>query len=112
MGPWSWLAAHDFLEMGEVVMSHTLDSAPLAEQRETSNLGLGDGTDGIQVRRMSLIEIIKSTLTDLHDRRRRSESYPHAEQLEQRIRGWEEILARLKELQGRFVTLAEANLPQ
>jgi len=88
---------------------------PIANQvldSSASVLDCGEEPGGLLVRRMSLIEIIKLTLTDLHDRRRRSETYPHTEQLEERIRVWEEVLARLKELQGRFVTLAEADLPQ
>lgn len=64
-----------------------------------------------QVPRPSLIEIIKLALTDLHDRRRRAEAYPHVERLEEKIRCWEDALVWLKELSEPSVSLRAVEDP-
>jgi hypothetical protein len=83
-------------------------------ERETSESLLGEhgASAGFRVRRLPLIQIIKLALADLHDRRRRSESYPQVERLEELISYWEDTLARLKELPGPSVSLqGECPLP-
>lgn len=86
------------------------DRHPLAidhiGQVTSATLEIGEATpERCTVKRLSLIEIIKLALADLHDRRRGAEGYPHAEQLEETIRGWEDVLVWLKELRGSCVQL-------
>jgi hypothetical protein len=64
-----------------------------------------------EVPRMSLIEIVKLALADLHERRRRSESYPVVERLEDQIKCWEDALAWLKDQPGSCLSLQGAAPP-
>jgi hypothetical protein len=93
--------------------SDTLDLDPRAIERDASASSAACATapEGIRVGRMPLIEVIKLVLTDLHDRRRRCESLSHSQQLEEKIKSWEDVLARLKELSGRYVSLQQEDLP-
>jgi hypothetical protein len=91
--------------------SQTLDLN--RRERETSESLLGGiaAPAGFRVRRLPLIQIIRLALADLHDRRRRSDSYPQVERLEELISYWEDTLARLKELPGPCVSLQEEGPP-
>ena len=93
--------------------SHTpdLDARLTEHDASAPTAGCDVAADAIRVPRLSLIEIIKLVLADLHDRRRRSENYTHSEQIEEKIKIWEDALDRLKELSGRYVSLQEEDLP-
>lgn len=89
-----------------------LDYRGAAHATDELLVGGHGGIAGVRVKRLALIGIIKLALADLHDRRRRSDSYPQVERLEEQIKCWEDTLAWLKELPGCHVSLQGEDLPQ